>query len=369
MKKATFVYKWILTIWAFSISMSSGITAYAQSPNATLPQGYSSGVGLQTIAAPVDRVRQDDSSYDGEMEKGREFMRRRQFEEALRCFKRANEMRKKSPECLLAMANAYQELEAYKNVVENCDEVIELAVNNVELQVQAYNIKGIAFQTQAEIKDQKKLKEAEAAFRQGLALNTNLRSLHYNLGFTLLQQGRDPEGIAELKKYLELAPSGTNAVEARMMIDNPRRSREPYAPEFSITTADGEYLTLGDLRGKVILLDFWGTWCAPCVAAVPSLRSLRKRFENEPAFVMIGISSDSEKETWRTFIANNRMAWPQFLDRDRRVQRAFAVRAFPTYIVIDHEGIMQFRTSGSNSNLEDAIRKQVKRVVKTAQGN
>ena len=203
-----------------------------------------------------------------------------------------------------------------------------------------------------------------------MALEVDLPVLHYNLGFTLLQQGRDPEGIAALKKYVELLPNTPNAIEARKMIENPRRAREIYAPEFSITTLDGEYLTLEDLRGKVVLLDFWGTWCAPCVASVPSLRNLRKRFEKETAFLMIGISSDSEKEKLRAFVEENQMVWPQYLDRDRRVQRAFAVRGFPTYVLIDHEGIVRFRSIGSGpdkaASLEEAIRKHVKLVAKTA---
>lgn len=353
MRRAAPVYKWALPIVVWMLISISG-SLWAR--------------------APVVLAQRDDFTYDSEMQKGREFQRRRQYEQALKSFKRANEMRdKKSPECFLAMADAYQGLEAYKNVVESCDKVIELALNDSGLRVQAYNLKGVALQAQAESKDQKKLKEAEAAFLQGIALGANLPVLHYNLGYTLLQQGRDQEGIAELKKYLELLPNGANAGEARKIIENPRRAREVYAPEFSITTSDGEYLTLEDLRGKVVLLDFWGTWCPPCVASVPSLRSLHKKFEKEPTFVMIGISSDSEKEKWRAFIANNQMEWPQYLDRDRRVQRAFVVQSFPTYVVIDHEGIMRFRTSGGGSltaaSLEEAIRKHVKLAAKTAGTN
>lgn len=322
--------------------------------------------------APLAWAQQDDFDYEGEMEKGREFMRRRQYEEALKSFKRANDMRnKKSPDCLLAIANAFQGLEAYKNVAESCDKVIELAPNDIGLQLQAYNLKGVAFQSQAESKDQKKLKDAEAIFRQGLAIDANLLPvLHFNLGYTLMQQGRDQEGIAEIKRYLELQPNGSDASQARKLIENPRRAREIFAPEFSLTTSDGEYLTLEDLRGKVVLLDFWATWCPPCVASVPSLRSLYKRFEKEPSFMMIALSADSEAEPWRAFIAKNQMVWPQYWDRDRRVQRAFSIRAFPTYVLIDHEGIVRYRSSGSGwqhtANMEDAIRKHVKLAAKPA---
>ncbi|MGH9883676.1 MAG: redoxin domain-containing protein, partial [Pyrinomonadaceae bacterium] len=330
--------------------------------------------GSRWPGGPIARAQGDDGSYDEEFQKGLEFLRRRKYEEALKTFKRANEMHgKKSAECFFGMAQAYDGLEAFKNVIESCDKAIEFSGSNTELRARAYNLKGLAIREQSEGKDQKKLQAAEAVFRDGLALGADLPILHYNLGFVLMQQNRDPEGVAALQKYVELEPKGSFVDTARKVIENPRRAREAYAPDFSITTSDGEYIQLEDLRGKVVVLDFWGTWCPPCVESVPSLRSLHKRYAKEPSFVMIAISSDSDEEPWREFIAKEKMVWPQYWDRDHRVQRAFSVRAFPTYIVIDHEGIMRFRTSGSSwvraANLEDAIKKQVKIVAKTASAN
>ena len=72
-----------------------------------------------------------------------------------------------------------------------------------------------------------------------------------------------------------------------------------------------------------------------------------------------------------TDTGKNKMVWPQYLDRDRRVQHAFGVRAFPTYIVIDHEGIVRFQSVGTSwqrsSNLNDAISKHVKIVAKSVE--
>ena len=326
--------------------------------------------GIRGTSGSSAGAQRDDMAYEDEIERGHQFQQRRQYEEALKSFKRANEMRnKKSPECFFGMAQAYQGLEAYKNVIESCEKAIELVGSDTQLQALAYNLKGIALQSQSEGKDQKKLHEAEAAFRQALALNADLPLVHYNLGLTLMQQLRDPEGIAELEKYVELDPRGGNVGKARKMIENPRQARENYAPEFSITTSAGEYIALEDLRGKVVLLDFWATWCAPCVASVPAFRTLYKRYEKEPSFVMIAISSDREVEAWRAFIAKNQMVWPQYRDRDSKVQRAFDVRAYPTYIVIDHEGITRFRSTGFGSAgtgaIEEAIRKALKMVTKT----
>lgn len=313
----------------------------------------------------------NDAAYDTEFRKGLDLLRRHRWEDALKSLKRANEMRnKQSAECFFGMAQAYQGLEAYKNVAESCDRVIELAAGDPKTLAQAYNLKGIALQSLAAGKDQKKLQEAEATFRQALALGSDLPVVRFNLGFILLQEGRDPEGIVELKKFTELEPDGAKNEQASKLIENPRRAREAYAPDFSLTTAEGEYLSSDDLRGKIVLLDFWGTWCPPCVSAVPTIRDLRKRYAKDPSFMIIGVSSDSDEAKWKDFTAKNQMVWPQYLDRDHHIQRAFDVHAFPTYIMIDHEGIVRFRGIGTSwertGALDDAIRKEIKVIAKGA---
>jgi peroxiredoxin/Flp pilus assembly protein TadD len=315
---------------------------------------------------------QDDGAYEDELIKGKALMRQRNFEDALKSFKRANELRgKKSAECYSLMCEAYFGLGAHKNVVEAADKVLELAGDDKELIVRALNNKGLALQAAAEKKDQKKLEAAEAAFRQALSMENASPVIHYNLGVTLLQLNRDSEGIAEINQYIKDQPKGAFVDTARKMAENPRRARENYAPDFSFTSSEGEHISLDDLRGKVVLLDFWGTWCPPCVDSVPELRNLHKRYSKEPSFVLIGISSDSDEDEWREFTVKNKMIWPQYRDKDRRIQRAFGIRAFPSYIVIDHEGIVRFQSVGTSwqrsANLDDAIRKQVKIVAKSVE--
>jgi peroxiredoxin len=313
-----------------------------------------------------------DAAWAEELEKGKDLLRRRKYEDALKSFKRANEMRdKKCGVCFAWLGETYLNLEAYKNVLDSAEKTIQFAGGDQQLLLRAYNHQGVALQALAEKKDQKKLQAAEAAFRQGLAIEGAPPLLHYNLGVTLLQLNRDAEGIAVLKQYVQVQPKGANADSANKMIENPRRARENYAPDFSFTSAEGEYVSLDDLRGKVVVLDFWGTWCPPCVESVPELRTLHKRYSKEPSFMLIGISSDSDEQEWREFTAKNKMVWPQYRDKDAKIQRAFGVRAFPTYVVIDHEGIVQFRSVGlswqRSANLEDAIRKHIKVVAKSTE--
>ena len=329
------------------------------------------GILALSLLAPFRNASAQDDAYNAELSKGKDLLRRRNFEEALKSFKRANEMRgKQSAECYDLMCDAYFSMEAYKNVIESAEKVIAFAGDNKYRIANAYNNKGLALQILAEKKDQKKLQASEAAFRQALTIEGASPVIRYNLGITLLQLNRDPEGVAEINEYLKLQPKGMYADTARKMVENPRRARENYAPDFSFTSSEGEHISLEDLRGKVVVLDFWGTWCGPCVESVPSLRNLHKKFSKDDSFVLIGISSDTDDNVWREFTAKNKMIWPQYLDRDRRIQRAYRVRAFPTYVVIDHEGIVRYQSEGStwerSVHLHEAIQKHVKLVGKSS---
>ncbi len=310
--------------------------------------------------------------YDDEFSKGRDLYRRGKFEDALKSFKRANELRdKKSAECYGWMSETYMALEAYKNAIECADKVIELAKNDPQLMLKAYNNKGLALQQSAERKDQKKLQAAEAVFRQGLAMEGAPAIMRYNLGVALLQMNRDEEGVAELKTYVKEQPNGAYLETARQMIKDPRRARDNFAPDFAFTSLEGEHISSEDLRGKVVLIDFWGTWCPPCVESVPELRNIYKRYAKDGNFTILGISSDDDEDdqTWRDFTVKNNMVWPQYRDKDHRILQAFRIRAFPTYILIDHEGIVRYASVGlswkSASNLSDAINKQVKLLAKS----
>ena len=313
----------------------------------------------------------DDAAFQVELQKGKDLIRRRQYDEALKSLRRANELReKKCAVCYSWMTEAYLSLEAYKNVIASADKVADFAKGDIPLLLRAYNNKGLALQAQADKQDQQKLQAAEDVFRLALALPNAPAILHYNLGVTLLQENRDPEGIAELKRYVYLQPKGQYFELAHKMIDNPRRARENFAPDFAFTTSEGEYVSLEDLRGKVVVLDFWATWCPPCVASVSEIRNLHQRYVTD-RFALIGISADDDEKAWRDFTAAKKMLWPQYRDEDRKIQRAFRIRAYPTYIIIDHEGILRYQSVGvsyaRSANLENAIRQQLKLAAQSAQ--
>jgi len=320
------------------------------------------------IAAPAAPA--GGNAADADIDAAMQQLQGRKYEDALKAFRQANDRRNQTcAVCYLGMARAYETMGAAKNVVESCDRALAVVGADKFLAIQARQLKAVALQDLGQGKDQKRLREAEEELRAAIAMEPAANYLHFNLGFVLLREGRDADGVAELKEELAIRPNGPQADRARSMIENPRRAREAFAPNFSVVTLEREFVDLGSLKGKVVLLDFWGTWCPPCVAAIPTLKDLQKRHAKDP-FVLLSVSSDGDEAIVRNFTEKNRLTWPQYWDRDRKVQVAFDVRAYPTYVLIDDEGIVQFRTTGGGlrepAGLEDAIRKQIKAATNRA---
>jgi thiol-disulfide isomerase/thioredoxin/Tfp pilus assembly protein PilF len=337
--------------------LSAGlITSFV--PRSPLP-----GTPVVLAQQPADKT----SAFEEEFEKGRQLLQRREYFEALKSLQRANQLAGgHSAECYLAMARAMQGMKAYQNAVNSAQTAIELAAGDSRLLARAHSVRGLALESLAE-KDATKLRDAESEFRQALTVDPDsiVADLHFNLGFVLMRQRRDDEGIAEMKRELELRANGTTAERARELIANPRRARESYAPDFSLVSSEGERISLESLRGRVVLLDFWGTWCAPCVRALPSIRKLQKEHANAP-FIIVGISSDEDERTWRAFTAKNGMVWPQYLDSDRHLQRTFGVNAFPSYVLIDREGIERLRISGTSFDRAAALSSEIEKQLKSS---
>ena len=284
--------------------------------------------------------------------------------EALAAFKQAEELRQGDcPECLLGAAKAHNLLDEPKKSIHCCDRVLELDSADERQRALAHGLRGIALLRIAGGKNAKKLAAAETDFRKALELDPEHPNVHYNLGMTLLVMGRDEEGTRELEEFLKRKDTGTAADNARRYIENPRRARESYAPEISVTLSDGRSLSLSDLTGKVVLLDFWATWCKPCRDALPSLEALAERHSDRP-FVVLAISADHDEKTWREFIEESGDEWPQSLDHDGSVRAAFGVKAFPTYVVIDQEGIIRSRIVGWKPEVSFAVQKALKSAVK-----
>jgi len=262
------------------------------------------------------------------------------YQQALRGFKKANKLAKNSSaDCHMGLAETYWRLGNPKATLEHCQRALEITAQDSLLQAQARNLRGVVLNDQARL-DVRKLQEAEREFRLALGHPTAFPVAHFNLGLSLLRQGRDEEGLQQLAAYLQAAPDGPSARRARFLLENPAKARERLAPDFSAVSLQGEEISSTGLLGKVVLLDFWATWCPPCQRAVPDLRRISKAFSHRP-FVLVGISVDRDENKWREYVAGSGMEWPQLVDRKNALGRAFGIRVVPTYVVMDAEGIIR----------------------------
>jgi thiol-disulfide isomerase/thioredoxin len=119
------------------------------------------------------------------------------------------------------------------------------------------------------------------------------------------------------------------------------------APAISFTDAQGHSLSLADFRGRVVLLNFWATWCVPCVEEMPSLDNLQAKLGNDD-FIVVAISTDRQGlsivQPFLDKLGIRNLAI--YLDPPHAAQRAFGIRGIPTTIVIDREGRERGRLEG-----------------------
>ncbi len=111
------------------------------------------------------------------------------------------------------------------------------------------------------------------------------------------------------------------------------------APEFTLTSATGETVSLSDFRGKPVVLNFWATWCPPCRAEIPFFESVGQQYADQ--VVVLGINDGESLTTINAFMTEFDMTYPVLLDSESRVTIQYRVMALPSTIFIDSDGIIQ----------------------------
>ncbi len=118
------------------------------------------------------------------------------------------------------------------------------------------------------------------------------------------------------------------------------------APELRLENLEGKTIQLRGLKGKVVLLNFWATWCSPCKEEMPSMESLYQRFDRKD-FTLLAVSVDfEEKEKVKGFVENKGYTFPVLLDPKGRTLDLYKVRAIPTTFIIDKRGLILGKAIG-----------------------
>ena len=186
---------------------------------------------------------------------------------------------------------------------------------------------------------------------KAVGINSNFPDALFWDGKTLAQLSQDDAAKARFEQYVKMQPTDDpNAQRALRYISRPELARARMAPPFTVTTVDGKRISMDDLQGKVVLVDFWATWCGPCREALPHMQKVAKKFQGQP-LVILSISLDKDEKAWKEFIAKNEMTWPQYIDGyfEGPIAKKFSVHEIPHTFTIDADGVMQEEHIGDAS--------------------
>jgi len=132
----------------------------------------------------------------------------------------------------------------------------------------------------------------------------------------------------------------------------------PKVPDFSILANDGQTYTPYYLKGNVVLIMFWATWCPYCRKAIPHMNQFASEYANAP-FTLLGICGSKDPAAWRDYIQQHQLRWPQYLDSNLHVAHLFQAHGVPNFFLIDKDGYLVAHWVGWDDSLTNRVEKLI----------
>jgi thiol-disulfide isomerase/thioredoxin len=294
---------------------------------------------------------------------GLEYLHRRMTDAALDSFKKAD--KQDGGQCLACQRKMIKyglEMRDWKTAEMAAAEIVAGAQGQKDLALAHYQF-GIVLMNEGNDKHKNEiLTRAHEEMTKALEAVANFPDAVLADGRALAYLKQDDAATRRFEQFVKMRPADNpDRQRALRYISDPALARARMAPAFAVTTADGQRISLDDLTGKVVLIDFWATWCTPCREALPRINEVAKKFQGQP-LVVLSVSVDSDEQKWKDFIAKNEMMWPQYFDGGFTgpVARLFGVRAIPNTFTIDADGVLQDEHVG-DAAIEGKLKKLVGR--------
>lgn len=140
------------------------------------------------------------------------------------------------------------------------------------------------------------------------------------------------------------------------------RASEP-APDFTLTSNQGENLRLEDYRGQVVMLNFWASWCGPCRQEMPLMDEIYQNYK-DLGFTVLAVNVDADSADANRFLEAVPVSYPVLYDTESRVSELYEVDAMPTTVMIDRDGNARYLHRGYQPGYEDHYAEQVRELVR-----
>ena len=135
------------------------------------------------------------------------------------------------------------------------------------------------------------------------------------------------------------------------------------APNFTLKSNTGKNIKLSELRGQVVLLNFWASWCGPCRQEMPLLEKLYKRY-SALGFTVLGVNVEEDPRKAKKLLKDIPVSFPILFDTTNKVSRQYKVSGMPSTVMIDRDGNMRYLHKGYKPGDEAQYKKWVKKLIK-----
>lgn len=143
----------------------------------------------------------------------------------------------------------------------------------------------------------------------------------------------------------------------------PAVSTATAAPDFTLRAADGPNVRLQEQRGRVVMVNFWATWCGPCRQEMPHLNRLYEKYRGS-GFTLLGVNIDEDPRAATELAKKLGVTFPVLLDTDKKVSRLYDMSAMPATVVIDRDGKVRYLHRGYREGVETSYEAQVRELLK-----